>query len=161
MTLARGPAGIQNGRMDRARAVCQFVDCSNTFELLPESHRGTQKRYCSPVCRSRAAGRRSWPRRAVPKDAREQVSLRGLRAVLVEEQLGNCALCSKPLDLDDLHTDHDHDHCERDSRGVRRACRASVRGVIHRKCNFWLGWLRWATNEGIVDATESYLSRAA
>lgn len=57
--------------------------------------------------------------------------------VLLEAQGGTCAICNEPPGRERLLVDHDHDCC---SGG--RACGKCIRGLLCRKCNSAIGFLR-------------------
>ncbi len=70
-------------------------------------------------------------------------------AEMWEQQGGDCYLCQEPVELDEVHIDHDHRHCPQDY-----SCRACRRGLVHHTCNVSIGHAgddpaklrRWADN---------------
>ena len=54
----------------------------------------------------------------------------------MEEQHGQCALCTYIPDKRHLHTDHDHECCY-----GNKSCGKCLRGLLCSKCNIALGYL--------------------
>ena len=71
---------------------------------------------------------------------------------MLDAQRGLCAGCSEPIAGDTLHVDHDHSCCP-----GQRTCGDCVRGLLCKRCNFALGWIK--DDPAVLRALADYLER--
>jgi len=71
---------------------------------------------------------------------------------IMSAQGGCCALCGKELGAR-FSVDHDHGCCDRPG-----SCGKCVRGFVHQRCNYMLGWVETAMNEDMMETIQSYLA---
>lgn len=120
----------------------------------PEKMREAQKRWEQADPERRKAVKRRWlenhPGHSRAAHLRRKHGLRVHElAELWESQDGRCYLCREPLDLAEVHVDHDHRCCPDD-----HSCAWCRRGLVHKECNVSIGHAgdspemlrRWADN---------------
>ncbi|HYS43649.1 MAG TPA: endonuclease domain-containing protein [Geobacteraceae bacterium] len=78
------------------------------------------------------------------------------RIRLWNQQNGLCGVCLLPLDYEETVVDHDHAHCDTDSR---QACGDCDRGALHSSCNLLLGHAN--DNAELLEKAIQYLRRRA
>lgn len=99
----------------------------------------TKRRYAdNPEVRARKAERNRQPVQLTALRERQLWRKHGLRpegvAKIWERQGGKCYLCSEPIDLAEVHIDHDHRHCP-----PGYSCHICRRGLAHHLCNTGIG----------------------
>ena len=67
-----------------------------------------------------------------------------------------CALCREPFEEGQrICADHDHNCCPAQPDATAKTCGKCIRGLLHARCNAWLGFF-----EKYGELAEAYLGRA-
>ena len=106
---------------------------------------GTRRRVkARGLCATHLRGNRA-DRRAVAH-GRHVTKLYGITAAeyaeLLAYQGGVCFICHKKPGRKRLAVDHDHELARIHDHPESQGCKLCIRGLLHTKCNSYLGWIR-------------------